>query len=284
MERISEFCSNMGYQLGETNKLIVGIETGFHELDDITGGFRKSELTIITAETKMGKTPLLLSILKNMVYNNSKSVVYFSLYESKFQILSYLFSNICDIKLEDLLVRKLNDDKIVILNNAINKIEDSSLYIDDSSDLSLTLINEKLDILINEDEIQFDAIFVDGLKLMTHDGNLFSTNKKTMDLILLGLKAIAKMYEVPIIVTYELDAIRGVSMNDKRPQLSDLDEKTNLFRKTDMIWFIYRAEYYHITEDENGESTIGTAEIIVAKNNGTVQLRFNPYCSKFSSD
>jgi len=282
MEHIYEISSTMSYNLEETNRLTENIETGLTELDKITAGCRKSELIVIGSEVKMGNTPFLITLLRNIVYEKNLSAAYFSLQQSKFLVTSYLISNICNVEVQHLRDGKLMPSQKMDVNEALTKIEKSPLYIDDRSELTVSDIKDSLYELRIDDEVNIDVIFIDGLNLMNYNGELCMHSEKSLGITLLDLKKIAKLFEVPVFITYEMDSIIR-SGNERRPFQCDLTEKNKLFNAADMMWFIYRPEYYHITEDEDGKSLLGIAEIIAAGQgaNGIAKVAFRGQYSKF---
>ena len=274
MEHIGELGSTMSFLLEESNRTTENIESGLTELDKITAGCRKSELIVIAGERKMGKTALMITLLRNMLYekrvslfDNKLSIAYFSVLENKFLVTSYLLSNICNVSIQQLRDGKLMPSQKMDIEHALKKIEGSSLFIDDRSELSVSDIKESLEKLSIEDNARIDAIFIDGLNLMNLDGELCMHTDKALGLTILGLKALAKSYEVPVFVSFQTDQT-DTERSETRPCSCDLYKKNNLFDSADMMWFIYRPEYYQITEDLNGNSLIGTAEVIVSKNAG----------------
>ena len=274
MEHIGEISSDMAYLLDESNRTTENIETGMIELDKITAGCRNSELIVIAGERRMGKTAFMITLLRNMLYErmvslfeNKLSIAYFSVVENKFLVTSYLISNICNVSIQQLRDGKLMPSQKLDIEVALKEIEGSSLYIDDRSELSVSDIKKSLEELHTEEEVRIDALFVDGLNLMNQDGELCMHSDKALGLTILGLKSLAKSYEVPVFVSYQTDQPNN-ERSETRPCVYDLYKKNSLFTTADMIWFIYRPEYYHITEDLNGDSVIGTAEVIVSKSAG----------------
>lgn len=289
MEDIAEIASTMRYQLTETGSTTENINTGLTELNNITAGCRKSELILIAGKPKMGKTAFMISLLRNMAYErkvdmfeNRLSVAYFSVQESKFLVMSYLLSNICSVEVQQLRDGKLMPSQKMDIEEALTKIEKSPLYIVDRSELSVSDIKDSIYELSSEYEKSVDVLFIDGLNLMNYEGELCMHSDKAFTITLLGLKSLAKSLEVPIFVSYQMDYITR-SISGRHPSLSDLIEKNKLFTVADMIWFIYRPESDRITEDEDGNSLLGKAEIIVVgqEANGIAKVAYKRQYSKF---
>ena len=274
MENIAEIASTMRYLIEETGSTTENIKTGLTELDNITAGCRKSELILIAGERKMGKTAFIISLLRNMAYErkvnmleNRLSVAYFSVQKSKFLVMSYLLSNICSVEVQQLRDGKLMPSQKMDIEETLSKIEITSFYIDDRSELSIADLKSSLKEFCNE-EGKLDALFIDGLNLMNHDGELCLHNEKALGLTMLGLKSLAKEYEIPVFVTYEQKKTTSTVKYEDRHFLYDIYKENKFLMVADMIWILYRPEYYHIVEDEDGNSLLGIAEVIVSKNTG----------------
>ena len=132
-------------------------------------------------------------------------------------------------------------------------------------------------------------VVVDYLQLMAGDrkGGFQRNREQEIAEISRGLKSIAKELGIPIIVASQLSRAVETRGGDKRPQLSDLRESGAIEQDVDMAMFLYRPEYYDISQDETGEPTEGIAEVIIAKNRngrtGRVRLRFDANLTKFSN-
>ncbi|PLX05815.1 MAG: replicative DNA helicase, partial [Marinilabiliales bacterium] len=134
---------------------------------------------------------------------------------------------------------------------------------------------------------KIDLIIIDYLQLMTVGGdNKSGSREQEVSSISRSLKAIAKELDVPIIALSQLNRSVEMRSGDKRPQLSDLRESGAIEQDADMVLFIHRPERYGITEDEEGNSLIGMAEIIIAKHRngavGDVTLKFQSEFARFS--
>jgi replicative DNA helicase len=273
----------MSYYLEEKNRITENIMTGISELDNITSGCRKSELIVIGSEVNRCNSPLLITILRNIICVNKMSAIYFSLQQSKYSVTSFLISNASNIEVQMLRNGKLNPSEVLVINQVIEEIEKTLLYIDDSSELSVSVITDRIYKQISEIDRNINAIFIDGLNFMNYDGELCMHSDKALELTLLGLKSLAKKNEVPVFVTYQMDNInRPNNYNNKRPKYTDLFEKNKLFHIADIIWLIYQPEYYQIVEDDEGNSLIGKAEIITTGNHayGIAKVAFNSHLGK----
>lgn len=258
---------------------VSGIASGLHDLDVITAGWNNSELVLIAGRRCMGKTSFLISMLNHILLQQNKRVLFLSPELSKFQISTLLVSNVFETETAKLRNGNVFDNNFEMLNYMIGKIGESALYINDSSFLTAEDIREILtkDLPEYKSGFKFDIVMIDNLN------GLCKTGIHEAGQILRELKSIAKEFEIPVLVSYEMDKYEFEEDMESRPELPELsffDDQLNLI---DIICFIYRAEYYHLLEDGNGESTIGKVEIIVKQQYGisdTAILGINPYYRK----
>lgn len=262
-----------------------GVPSGFHALDKITSGWQKSDLIIIAARPAMGKTAFILSMAKNMAVDFNSPVGVFSLEMSNVQLVNRLIMNVCQIEGEKIKNGQLNDYEWENFDRDITKLMGSPVYIDDTPSLSVFELRTKARRLVKEHKVR--CIVIDYLQLMNATGMSFGSREQEVSIISRSLKGLAKELDIPIIALSQLN--RGVEgrtgAEGKRPQLSDLRESGAIEQDADMVVFIHRPEYYKITEDTQGNSLIGIAEIIVAKHrNGKtddIRLKFKGIYAKF---
>ena len=264
---------------------ITGVPSGFTELDRVTAGWQKSDLIIIAARPGMGKTAFVLSLTSNAAVKFNIPVAFFSLEMSSIQLVNRLISSQTEISSETIKKGQLADYQWEQLNNKIVPLTNAPIYIDDTPALSIFELRAKCRRLVAEKKVQL--IIIDYMQLMVAGTDNRSGNREQeISTISRSLKAIAKELEVPIICLSQLSREVEKRGSVKRPQLSDLRESGAIEQDADMVMFIYRPEYYGLTEDESGMSTQNTAEIIVAKNrNGslkTVNLKFIGQYTKFA--
>ncbi|MEI8085030.1 MAG: replicative DNA helicase [Paludibacter sp.] len=262
-----------------------GVATGFHGLDKVTSGWQKSDLIIIAARPAMGKTAFVLSMAKNMGVDYNQPVAIFSLEMSNVQLVNRLIMNVCELEGEKVKNGQLDKDEWIKLDKDIKNLIDAPIYVDDTPSLSVFELRSKARRLVKEHNVQ--CIIIDYLQLMNASGMSFGSREQEVSIISRSLKGLAKELDIPIIALSQLN--RGVEgrsgLEGKRPQLSDLRESGSIEQDADMVCFIHRPEYYHLTEDAQGNSLIGIAEIIIAKHrNGAtadVQLKFKNVFAKF---
>ncbi|MBO4371256.1 MAG: replicative DNA helicase [Paludibacteraceae bacterium] len=266
---------------------LTGIPSGFTDIDKITNGWQKSTLNIIAARPAMGKTAFVLSMAKNMAVSYGKKVAVFSLEMSCTELVQRLLVNISEIEGEKIKRGNLADHEWEQLMARSSELTKADIYIDDTSSLPISELTTKARRLKSEKGI--DIIIIDYLQLMTASGMGYGNREQEVALISRSLKQLAKELEIPIIALAQLN--RGVETrtgSDKRPQLSDLRESGSIEQDADMVLLIHRPEYYHIDQDENGNSLKGIAEIIIAKHRsgsvGTVQLKFIKHLIKFDNN
>jgi len=264
-----------------------GIPSGFHALDKITSGWQKSDLIIIAARPAMGKTAFVLSMAKNMAVNYNSPVAVFSLEMSNVQLVNRLIMNVCEIEGEKIKKGDLSPAEWDIFDEKVRVLENAPVFVDDTPSLSVFELRSKARRLVREHGVQ--CILIDYLQLMNASGMNFGNREQEVSMISRSLKALAKELDIPIIALSQLN--RGVEgrsgLDGKRPQLSDLRESGAIEQDADMVCFIHRPEYYHLTEDNEGNSLIGIAEIIVAKHRngatGTIRLRFKNIYTRFTN-
>ena len=266
-----------------------GLPTNFKELDKLTMGWQKSDLIIIAARPAMGKTAFVLSMAKNIAVNHGGAVGMFSLEMSNVQLVNRLIVNVCQIKGESIKSGRLDKDEWERLDLKIKELYDAPIYIDDTPSLSVFELRTKARRLVREHDVK--VIIIDYLQLMNASGMNYGSREQEVSMISRSLKGLAKELNIPIIALSQLN--RGVEnrqgggSESKRPQLADLRESGAIEQDADIVCFIHRPEYYRITEDEQGNSLIGVAEIILAKHRngptGVARMRFDNEYARFEN-
>lgn len=263
---------------------VTGVSSGFTELDRITSGWQKADLIIMAARPGMGKTAFVLSLARNAAIRFSKPVAFFSLEMSSVQLVNRLISSETEIISDKLRKGQLANHEWEQLHSKIVPLTEAPIYIDDTPSLSILELRAKCRRLVAERKVEL--IIIDYLQLMVagFDNRNFNREQE-ISTISRSLKSIAKELDVPIIALSQLSRAVESRGGSKKPQLSDLRESGAIEQDADMVMFIYRPEYYGLTEDEQQQNMNGLAEIIVAKNrNGaldTIKLRFISNLTKF---
>jgi replicative DNA helicase len=264
---------------------VAGVPSGFSALDRITTGWQKSDFVVIAARPGMGKTSFLLSILRNAAVTHKIPVAFFSLEMSSQQVTNRFLAIEAEIEGEKIKKAQLKDYEWQQLYHKAGVLSAAPIFIDDTPSLSLFEFRAKCRRLKVRNNIQLIA--VDYLQLMTSSSGKSSFNREQeIASISRGLKAIAKELDVPVIAAAQLSRAVETRGGDKRPQLSDLRESGAIEQDVDIAMFLYRPEYYGITEDEEGSPAQGLAEVIVAKHRngplGKVPLNYIAPLTKFS--
>lgn len=264
-----------------------GLPTGFKELDEMTSGWQNSDLVIIAARPAMGKTAFVLSMAKNMALTYELPVGIFSLEMANVQLVNRLIVNVCQIKGESIKSGRLTDDEWERLDKNHKFLYNAPIYIDDTPSLSVFELRTKARRLVREHGVKM--LMIDYLQLMNASGMSFGNREQEVSMISRSLKGLAKELNIPIIALSQLN--RGVENRQgtegKRPQLADLRESGAIEQDADIVCFIHRPEYYRITEDDQGNSLVGIAEIIVAKHRngptGIANMRFDGEYARFQN-
>ncbi|MFC5190674.1 replicative DNA helicase [Algoriphagus aquatilis] len=266
---------------------LTGVPSGFTALDRVTAGWQKSDLVIIAARPAMGKTAFVLSVLRNAAVDHSRPVAIFSLEMSAVQLVNRLISSEAELDSEKIKKGTLADHEWAQLVHKTAKLSKAPLFVDDTPALSILELRAKCRKLKAQHDIQM--VVIDYLQLMSGDsksGGQGGNREQEIASISRALKKIAKELSIPVIALSQLSRAVETRGGDKRPQLSDLRESGAIEQDADMVMFLYRPEYYGITEDEEGASTAGVGEVIIAKHrNGSlenVKLRFIGRYTKFT--
>ena len=282
MEAITELEAKKGQKDGLT-----GVPSGFTALDRVTSGWQKSDLVIIAARPAMGKTAFVLSVLRNAAVDHNRPVAIFSLEMSSIQLVNRLISAEAELDSEKIKKGNLADYEWEQLVHKTAKLSKAKLFVDDTPALSILELRAKCRKLKAQHDVQL--IVIDYLQLMsgeTKSSGGGGNREQEIASISRALKKIAKELSVPVIALSQLSRAVETRGGDKRPQLSDLRESGSIEQDADMVIFLYRPEYYGITEDEDKHSTVGVGEVIIAKHrNGSLQnvkLRFIGKYTKFT--
>lgn len=270
-------------ELSQQKEGISGIPTGFAGLDRITSGFQRSDMIVIAARPGMGKTAFVLSMARNCAVDFGRAVAVFSLEMSSLQLVNRLIASETELSAEKLKRGQLDPHEWEQLNSKLNKLSEAPIFIDDTPALSIFELRAKARRLKAQHNV--DLIIIDYLQLMSGGSENRGNREQEISTISRSIKSIAKELNIPVIALSQLSRAVETRGGDKRPQLSDLRESGAIEQDADMVSFIYRPEYYDLLEDENGNSTAGMAEIIIAKHrNGAlenVKLRFVSHLAKF---
>jgi replicative DNA helicase len=265
-------------KLQERRGLVTGVPTGFDELDAMTSGFQPSDLIIVAARPSMGKTSFTLNIAQHVGAQAGLTVGFFSLEMSKEQLFLRLLTSEARIDAHRFRSGYLSEQDYERLSHALNVLERSRVFIDDTASLGVLEMRAKARRLKAEHGLHL--LIVDYIQLMQGRGR-FENRQQELASISRSLKGLAKELNVPIVALSQLSRAPDARA-DHRPQLSDLRESGALEQDADVVLFIYREEQY-----ERNDQTEGIAEIIVGKQRngptGTVKLAFVKEHTRFEN-
>lgn len=259
---------------------ITGVASGLNELDQLTNGFQNNNLIILAARPAMGKTAMALHFVRKAAIDLDLPVAIFSLEMSKEQLTDRIISAESEVELEALKKRNLRHDQSIKIDKTYDKLIKSNIIIDESSTLTINQLKSKAIRMQQKHGIKL--IVVDYLQLMSGSKSKGNREQEISE-ISRGLKQVAKELNIPVIALSQLSRqVENRPGGNKRPMLSDLRESGSIEQDADIVMFLYRPEYYGIEEDENGNSTAGLTEIIVAKNrDGQVDIAKCHFVGKF---
>lgn len=263
---------------------ISGIPTGFEDLDRMTSGWQSSDLVILAGRPAMGKTALAICMGLNMATNYDIPFGIFSLEMSSTQLTKRMISIASSINGETIKNGKLADYQWESLDQAISKVSNAPIYIDDTAFLDIQDLKAKARKMVEKDGVKI--IIIDYLQLV--GAKTMGSRQEQVAYVSRQLKGLAKELNIPIIALSQLN--RGIESREgssKKPQLSDLRESGAIEQDADIVFFVHRPEYYGITIDDNGNNLRGIAELIIAKHRngstGEVRLKFEGKYTRFSN-
>lgn len=265
-------------------KGLLGIPSGYVELDRITSGWQPTDLVIIAARPAMGKTAFILNMARNAALDHDEPIAIFSLEMGATQLAKRLITSETEIEADKIKNGRLEGYEWMELNKKVEKLSKSKIFIIDTPAINIFELRAQCRRLKSAHNIKM--IFIDYLQLMSGTSeNKGGTREQEISNISRSLKSIAKELDIPVIALSQLSRAVETRGGDKRPMLSDLRESGAIEQDADMVMFLYRPEYYGFNQDEDGNSTQGITEIIIAKHRngatGTVNLKFINKFAKF---
>jgi replicative DNA helicase len=266
----------------DTSRRVKGIASGFTKFDEMTGGLREGELFILAGRPAMGKTALALNMAQHIATNvkDPKAVAIFSLEMSKESLLTRLICSSARVDQQRFRAGYLNEDERRLLRDAMYRLVESPLFIDDSAGTNLMDVHSKLRRLQAEHDL--GLVVIDYLQLMQGRGR-FENRVQEISSLSRGLKLMSKDLRVPFLVLSQLSRAPETRTGDHRPMLSDLRESGSIEQDADIVAFIFREEVYR----PDKESLKGVAELILSKQRngptGRVKLAFLNRYTKFEN-
>ncbi|MGE0097268.1 MAG: replicative DNA helicase, partial [Hydrogenophaga sp.] len=221
---------------------ITGVPTGFVDLDRMTSGLQAGDLVVLAARPSMGKTAFAINIAEHVALNEGLPVAVFSMEMGASQLAVRIVGSIGRINQSHLRNGKLTDDEWPRLTEAIEKLRNVSLHIDETPGLTTSVLRANARRLSRQCG-KLGLIVVDYLQLMSGSGGDGDNRASELGEISRGLKMLAKELQCPVIALSQLN--RSVeTRTDKRPMMSDLRESGAIEQDADIFMFIYRDEYY----------------------------------------
>jgi len=263
---------------------VIGVETGFYELDEMTSGLQKGDMIILAARPSMGKTALALNIAEHVAADSKVPIGVFSLEMSKQSLAERMMSSRSGVDSQRIRKRMLNENDFARLHETCSELSEAPLYIDDTPGLQILALRAKARRLAARHGIR--AIVIDYMQLMSSPGA--ESRQQEVSVISRSIKELARELEVPVICLSQLNRA-AESREGHRPRMSDLRESGSIEQDADVIMMLHREEYYHNDPEWKLEhpDMVGVAEVIIAKQRngptGTVQLQFNGQTTRFNN-
>ncbi len=285
---VDEFLDRLDYVQRHPNELI-GVPTGFYDLDKLLGGFQPSDLLIVAGRPGSGKTSFALSLVQYAALEKRKKVALFSLEMSAEQLVQRLVSSMALIDSQNLRIGKISEAEYPKLIKATGVLSETQVFIDDSAAITPLEVRAKARRLHAEHGL--DMLVIDYLQLMSVRGRI-ENRVQEIALISRQLKELARELRIPVVALSQLS--RAVeSREDHRPQLADLRDSGSIEQDADVVIFIFREKTYYPTLESwqkkfpNKDYPDKVAEIIVAKHRHgptrDLKLRFIEEQAKFDN-
>jgi replicative DNA helicase len=255
---------------------LLGVPTGFRDLDKLTGGLQKSDLVILAARPSVGKTSLALGFAYNAAVRFGQRVGLYSLEMSGEQLVQRLLATETGVDSHRLRQGIIDDDEWQRVSTALGRLAEAKIFIDDTAGLTIQELRSRARRLAAEQGI--DLLIVDYLQLM--QGRRNDNRVQEVSEISRGLKGLARELDIPVLSLSQLSrAVEG--RQEHVPKLSDLRESGSIEQDADIVMFIYREELYNPETEKRG-----IAELHIAKHRngptGMVPLRFFTNIAKFA--
>ena len=235
---------------------ITGIPTGFYELDKITSGFHPHELIIIAARPGMGKTAIALNIVHNMAIQSKKTVALFNMEMGAEQLVTRMLASVGQIDSGKLKTGNLQHSDWKRINEAMSRLSDTKIFIDDTAGITVGEIRSKCRRLATSND-GLDIVLIDYLTLIQGSSKGNASRQQEVADISRALKTMAMELNVPVIALSQLS--RGIEQRvDKKPMLSDLRESGAIEQDADIVAFLH-------CSDEEREKENSLMEFVIRK-------------------
>lgn len=279
---LKEAVSNIDKAYSRENKDdVTGIPTGFIDLDKKIAGLHGGDLIIVAGRPAMGKTAFSLNIAENVAISTHLPVAIFSMEMGGVQLVMRMLGSVGRLDQHLLKTGQLQDEHWERLGDAVRKLADAPIFIDETPGLNALEVRARVRRLARRHKGRLGLVVIDYLQLMSGNSNHSGNRAAELGEISRSLKSLARELNIPIIALSQLS--RTVeSRTDKRPMMSDLRESGAIEQDADLIMFMYRDEYY------NPETELkGMAECIIGKHRngptGKIPLVFMGQFSKFDN-
>lgn len=243
-------------KLSENKGDITGIPTGYYELDKLTSGFHPHELIIVAARPGMGKTAIALNFVTNIAINSKKSIALFNMEMGAEQLATRMLSSVGQIEGSKLKTGNLEHSDWKRLNEAISRLSNTKIFIDDTAGQTVGEIRSKCRKLSTSPD-GLDLVLIDYLTLIQGTSKNGANRQQEVADISRALKTMAMELNVPVIALSQLS--RGIEQRvDKKPMLSDLRESGAIEQDADIVAFL------HCTDEER-EKQNSLMEFVIRK-------------------
>ena len=268
-------------KLAEQGSEITGLTTGFTDFDKLTAGLQPNQFIIIAARPAMGKTAFALNIATYAAMHSNKAVLVFNLEMSAEQLANRILQSLGQIDGFKMRTGRLEHNDWKKLNEAISKLSNANLFLDDTPGITIGEIRSKCRRLYNS-ENGLGLVVIDYLQLISGSGKNAGNRQQEVSEISRSLKTMALELGVPVIALAQLS--RAVeAREDKRPIMSDLRESGSIEQDADIVSFLFREDYYN--KEKRRDDNASISEFIIGKNRSgpttTIELLFKKDTSTF---
>ena len=252
--KLEELYNNKGY--------VTGIPTGFPELDHKMAGLHNSDLILIAARPAVGKTAFALNIASHVAVKEKVPVLVFSLEMAKEQLVNRILCSEALVDSNKVKTGRLEDEDWAKLTEAIGPLSEAEMYIDDSTDITVTEIRAKARKLKLEKNI--GLVVIDYMQLIQGTGRRNGSREQEIAEISRSLKILAKELNIPVIALSQMSR-SSEQRQDHRPMLSDLRESGSIEQDADIVMFLFKEDLYKSDAEKANDNKV---ELIIAKHRG----------------
>lgn len=283
--------------MANEGRLVTGLATGFHDLDEMTSGLQPGEMIVVAARPSMGKTAFALNLAEQIAFGGHRHtpgstdprapIAFFSLEMSMQAVTQRLLSSHSRVDAHLIRTSRLNKQHYHDLQRSCGILAEAPIHVVDTPGLTIMQMRAKARRLVKQHKIQ--CIIVDYLQLMSAPQAAKEGRQQEVSTISRQIKALARDLRLPVVCLAQLN--RGAEQREgHRPRMADLRESGSIEQDADVVALLHREEYYH-QGDQDWErehpDKLGTAELIIAKQRngptGTVDLSWDAKTTRFGS-